>query len=535
MRRKKNSKGGNTSNLKSHLRYKHPNLYSEYLKINGNSTITKSEEAQEYNIDDPVLSNLQSNLASDSQGSQASISKGIFKQSKLKVYHPLDKKTIEKYKHAIVVWMCADMQLYNSVEKKGFKHLLSVLCPSFEPPSRKYYSDHKIPQLYEDVKNCIKEKLKGLSYLALTTDCWTSGNGHPFIGLTAHIINEEWESESFCLACTSLNINHNSFNIKNSIKQILHDWDIDESKIAGITTDCGSNILKAVELMSFNHVPCFEHVLNTVKVRSVFHYSSKMKCALLNEQTNLDLPPLVPPCLRLTLVSGHYFHNEALKKILICTKHQQMLPTFNQLKLIERILHIMDPLKQLGEALASETKVTISGLWPVYEQLKLNLNKTENIIHNSIQSANLETDSVQLFDNTEDIHFDKNILLEESSTFFSQINYDTEEDGDTDETLSIELSRALNHVELFITDTIFEKLSKRYFENFKTKQLIKLASFLDPRYKAYCLNDCDLSIALFLSKNVPSESTLNDQNIFEAEIEKYIQIPKTDLDSDSLA
>jgi len=32
---KKNSKGGNTSNLKSHLRYKHPNLYSEYLKIDG--------------------------------------------------------------------------------------------------------------------------------------------------------------------------------------------------------------------------------------------------------------------------------------------------------------------------------------------------------------------------------------------------------------------------------------------------------------------------------------------------------------------
>lgn len=106
-----------------------------------------------------------------------------------------------------------------------------------------------------------------------------------------------------------MNIDHNSFNIKNSIKQILYD----ESKIAGITTDCGSNILKAVELMSFNHVPCFGHVLNTavtnafslqpvkyytenaVKVRSVFLYSSKMKRALLNEQTNLDLPPLVPP------------------------------------------------------------------------------------------------------------------------------------------------------------------------------------------------------------------------------------------------
>ncbi|XP_060872727.1 E3 SUMO-protein ligase ZBED1-like [Metopolophium dirhodum] len=427
MRRKKNSKGGNTSNLKSHLRYKHPNLYSEYLKIDGNSTITTSEEAQEYNIDDPVLINLQSNLASDS----------ILKQSKLKVYHPLVKKQLKNISMPLP-FGC--VQTCNRIIR-------------FEPPSRKYYSDHKIPQLYENVKNCIKEKLKGVSYLVLTTDCWTSGNGHPFIGLTAHIINEEWEFESFCLACTSLNIDHNSFNIKNSIKQILHnDWDIDESKIAGITTDCGSNILKAVELMSFNHVPCFGHVLNTgvtnafslqpvkyctenaVKVRSVFHYSSKMKRALLNEQTNLDLSPLVPP-------SSSDTQNKALKKILICTKHQQILPTFNQLKLIERILHMMDPLKQLGEALASETKVNISGLWPVYD-------------------ANLETDSVQLFDNTEDINFDKNILLEESSTFFSQINYNTEEDGDTDETLNIELSQALNHVELLITDTIFEKLSK---------------------------------------------------------------------------
>lgn len=44
-----------------------------------------------------------------------------------------------------------------------------------------------------------------------------------------------------------------------------------------------------------------------------------------------------------------------------------------------------------------------------------------------------------------------------------------------------------------------------------------------------------IGIALFLCNNVPSETTLNDQNIFEAEIDKYIQIPKADLDSDPLA
>lgn len=235
------------------------------------------------------------------------------KQSKLKVISPLDKKTVEKYKHAIGIWMCTDMQPYNSVERKGFKHLLSVLCPNFELPSRKYFSDHKIPQMYEIVRNCLKEKLKQVSYISLTTDCWTSVNGYPFIGLTAHTINNDWKIESFCLACTALNVDHNSVNIKNKIKQILIDWEIDESKIAGITTDCGSNILKAVESLSFNHIPCFGHVLNTgvtnafalppvklcsenaVKVRSVFHYSPKMKRSLLNTQINLSLPPLVVP------------------------------------------------------------------------------------------------------------------------------------------------------------------------------------------------------------------------------------------------
>lgn len=157
--------------------------------------------------------------------------------------------------------------------------------------------------MYEIVRNCIKDKLKQVSYISLTTDCWTSGNGYPFIGLTAHTINNDWKIESFCLACTSLNVDHNSVNIKNKIKQILIE----------ITTDCGCNILKAVDTLSFNHVPCFGHVLNTgvtnasvlppvkfcsenaFKVRSVFHYSPKMKRALLNAQINLSLPPLVAP------------------------------------------------------------------------------------------------------------------------------------------------------------------------------------------------------------------------------------------------
>lgn len=434
------------------------------------------------------------------------------KQSKLKVISPLDKKTVETYKHAIGIWMCTDMQPYNSVERKGFKHLLSVLCPNFELPSRKYFSDHKIPQMYEIVRNCLKEKLKQVSYISLTTDCWTSVNGYPFIGLTAHTINNDWKIESFCLACTALNVDHNSVNIKNKIKQILIDWEIDESKIAGITTDCGSNILKAVESLSFNHIPCFGHVLNTcvnnafalppvklcsenaVKVRSVFHYSPKMKRSLLNTQINLSLPPLVVPSScetrwwsLLPCLNFIKTQHEALRTILTTPKHQKILPTFNHLQLIERLLCILNPLKQLREAMASEKNVTISSLWPIYQQLKLQFYKQTNKSHSQNVSVNeaAENNSAPLFPESQESISYNQPTVEETSDFFSQINDESTEDCE-EEILSQTLIQALNHVEQLVSDAIFNKLSKRFNENIRTKQLIQLTSFLDPRYKS-CL------------------------------------------------
>lgn len=37
-----------------------------------------------------------------------------------------------------------------------------------------------------------------------------------------------------------------------------------------------------------------------------------------------------------------------------------------------------------------------------------------------------------------------------------------------------------------------------------------------------------------MSTSLPSNSASNEENIFEAEIEKYIQMPKVDLDTDPL-
>lgn len=203
--------------------------------------------------------------------------------------------------------------------------------------------------------------------------------------MTAHTISNEWKLETFCLACTSLDIDHTAQNLQRSIKDILCEWKIDHEKIAAITTDCGANIIKAVSLLNFNHIACFGHALNTgvtrafnipslkicidnaTRIRSIFHYSNNMKRALLEAQNQLKLPTLVAlsssetrwwsvlPCLY--FIKTQY---SALRQIFTKPKHYSLLPTRNQMRLINRLLKVIEPLKVLGESMASEKNITIS-------------------------------------------------------------------------------------------------------------------------------------------------------------------------------
>lgn len=435
-------------------------------------------------------------------------------QSTLRVIRPLDKQTEEKYKNAIATWVCMDMQPYRSVEKPGFKQLMNTLCPNFKPslanflPSRKYFSDHKIPKMYEEIRLIIQTKLSSVQFIALTTDCWTSNNGHPFIGLTAHTISNEWKLETLCLACTSLDVDHTAQNLQRCIKEILYEWKIDSEKITAITTDCGANIIKAVSLMNFNHVACFGHALNTgvtrafniepvkicitnaTRIRSIFHYSNKMKRSLLEAQNQLKLPTLVAPSSSETrwwsVMPCLYFVKTqylALLQIFTIPKHYSLLPTRNQMKLINRLLKVIEPLKLLGESMASEKNITISDLWPIYQKLNLMykpLNQRNDVDCNNLSDNEY---SVPLFPNTVDNDYTE-IFTQPSKQDDSGEEDDEEETSETNS-----LSQALKHVEQLVVSEILETLSKRYASNEQTMKLLKKASFLDPRHRNKYLGD----------------------------------------------
>jgi hypothetical protein len=99
------NKGGNTSNLFTHLKQKHPVLHAEAIKC------------QESNV--------------------AASSKIHEKQPKLPNALPLPKLQVNsresmKYHRAVGYHLAKDMVPIYTVEKPGFRHMMSVLNPRYE-------------------------------------------------------------------------------------------------------------------------------------------------------------------------------------------------------------------------------------------------------------------------------------------------------------------------------------------------------------------------------------------------------------------
>jgi len=90
---------------------------------------------------------------------------------------------------------------FSIVEDKEFRKLLNMLSPNYIIPSRKTVSNCLLPQMYEMVVQRVKDKLKNVSAVCLTTDGWTSRNNESFLAVTAHFIDPQIMSLNYLQIC----------------------------------------------------------------------------------------------------------------------------------------------------------------------------------------------------------------------------------------------------------------------------------------------------------------------------------------------
>jgi len=116
----------------------------------------------------------------------------------------------------------------------------------------------------EKVKGKVQILLNAASYVAITTDIWTSMNTDSFMTLTAHFVDKTISELRTVVLCTKkLVSNHTGASLSEVINQELVDWNI-LYKVVAIVTDGASNIKLAVRLMNISHIPCTAHRLNLI-------------------------------------------------------------------------------------------------------------------------------------------------------------------------------------------------------------------------------------------------------------------------------
>ncbi|XP_073667609.1 E3 SUMO-protein ligase ZBED1-like [Paramisgurnus dabryanus] len=243
-RAKIQAKGGNTSNLLQHLSRKHVLEYQECMKLKSADSAPSTSAG---NTGKPKEKSSQMSL-------KDAFARGTF-------YDRKSKRWIE-ITNSITNHIAKDMVPLITVEKDGFKQMIKTLDPRYEMPSRKYFSQVAIPNLYQKHRAKLETDLATVHHFAATTDLWSSRTMEPYLSLTVHFISEEWVLQSHCLQTSYFPNDHTGEFLAAGLKEAFDSWGLSEQKLVAITTDSGANIKKAIELNNWTRLQCFGHRLH---------------------------------------------------------------------------------------------------------------------------------------------------------------------------------------------------------------------------------------------------------------------------------
>jgi hypothetical protein len=170
----------------------------------------------------------------------------------------------------LINFIVDDHQSFMIVENIAFQEFLLSLNSDYLIPGRTFIKDF-ILKSYIDKKEKLQDyfiQIKGK--ISFTTDIWTSRSNIPFIGITAHYINENWDYKRITLDFKEIPYPHNGKSIASSIIETFQEFKIEE-KILGFTTDNASNMgtykeelnrILEEKYTSIKDIGCGAHIIN---------------------------------------------------------------------------------------------------------------------------------------------------------------------------------------------------------------------------------------------------------------------------------
>ncbi|XP_061592770.1 zinc finger BED domain-containing protein 4-like [Cololabis saira] len=225
----------------------------------------------------------------------------------------------------------------------------------------------------------------------------------PYLSLTVHFVNDNWVLRSVCLQTAYFPDEHKGEIIAQGLKDALSSWNLAEDRLTCMTTDSGTNMIKALKENGWPSLQCFGHRLNCAiengvkdprvdravgvckKAVSAFSYSWKKRKEMGEVQAELGLPThqLVTESptrwgSRQKMIERFLEQEKAIVRVLGSDKKSRhLVPTWQDLEVLESINKAVKPLQDFTDALSGDLYVSVSCVKPVLHLFRTSLLQRE--------------------------------------------------------------------------------------------------------------------------------------------------------------
>ena len=81
-------------------------------------------------------------------------------------------------------------------------------------------------KLFEDERDKLRELLRLIERMSLTTDTWTTTNNVSILGITIHWIDDMWRLHEQVLAVEELGVPHQGIILADVVHRVLEEYDL---------------------------------------------------------------------------------------------------------------------------------------------------------------------------------------------------------------------------------------------------------------------------------------------------------------------
>ncbi|KAL2894962.1 putative AC transposase [Bienertia sinuspersici] len=138
---------------------------------------------------------------------------------------------------AICMYVVFGAHSFYTVEEPGFKHMISVACPSYKVLSRHTIRRDTLKYYEEERKVVMSDLQNAMGRISFTSDNWR--NDHiqdAYICITAHWIDTNWKLQKRIIRFGALTPPFDGLNIAEDVSLCLSKWKID-GKVGCLTLD----------------------------------------------------------------------------------------------------------------------------------------------------------------------------------------------------------------------------------------------------------------------------------------------------------